>query len=76
MLYVPGTNSSNTNLPNLLELLFLIVLLLPSASRRGLHDRMTSYSLEVSESREVKNRIDNLVYSVLPAPLSPEMTMD
>lgn len=69
-----------TYFPNLDELLFFTVLLLPKASKIGLQFRIFT-SIGISSVYAglspilVSRDIANLAFSVLPAPLSPEITM-
>jgi len=73
------------NLPNRDELSFLVVLAFPKASSTGLESRMTSLTrcelppaaapARIS-SALVRKRSTCFVASVLPAPLSPQMTTD
>ena len=68
-----------TYLPNLDELSFLTVLALPNASKIGLQAIIFSSILWVGSTtlpdNYVKKFIAILAFSVLPAPLSPLITM-
>jgi hypothetical protein len=68
-------------LPKRLELLFLIVLAFPNASRIGLQPKIlssipTSFSYFSTEPMEVRTFMQYFAFSVFPAPLSPEITID
>ena len=57
--------------PNLLELSFLAVFALPNASKIGLHANIFS---DICPSR-VNRFMQYLAFSVLPAPLSPDIAI-
>lgn len=62
-------------LPNLLEFLFLTVFALPKASRIGLQPIILSDNSDFSEFTLVNKLRQYLAFSVLPAPLSPDITI-
>ncbi len=65
--------------PNLLELLFLHVLLFPKASKIGFVANILSpiviWPGIAPPQRSTKKAIINLLFSVLPAPDSPDITI-